>query len=263
MKNLYCFILCIVTPLACFSQDKIYLKTGHVVHCHVTVVADKYVGYKLPRKRRDSIFAKISSRRIKKIVYGSGHVDNLVKQKIKHLNSSKKYGENIISIAPLQGMDDLVQNTLGFAVCYERMLNKYGTLCVYIPAIYRNSSTDLNMYYQKDIHYTSYYFLPGIKYYPAGSRGVVRYALGGSLIFGGGSSDNAIDSYGNHVPSNYSLWGFMINNSVNICPFPYLYFGLEIGIGVAGINKENVFKLRDDINALPVQQYSFKVGYRF
>jgi hypothetical protein len=105
------------------------------------------------------------------------------------------------------------------------------------------------------------YAMPGIKIYPTGSFGTVRYAVGPSLVIASGEKSYVPNSLYNpayHTDTHFML-GMVVNNSLNINPNPHVYLGLELGMGFTYLNR--VAGLNQDTNFLI--QGAFKVGFRF
>jgi hypothetical protein len=107
------------------------------------------------------------------------------------------------------------------------------------------------------------YAMPGIKYYPSGSRGKLKYALGPSLVVGAGQqSSNLVDLNGLNVTENvqsHFIAGGMLQNSININAGKNLYIGVELGMGGSFINDVGKVKQANEF----LIQGSCKIGYRF
>jgi len=279
LKKVLLTLVCLVAFISSYAQDKIYKKNGDIIEAKVTSVNLKNISY----KRADNLSGPeytIYKRDVDKIVYENGSKDEFDDEEdntetrrmppspFKNHKSSpnaSKYGKNIIALAPLQLTGDYISSGVGLSLSYERMLDKDGIISFYMPVIvsFSNNDTYYGNTYNNTTN-TSWYFMPGIKFYPTGSRGIVRYAVGPSFVIATGNVTNGTDPYGYPVNGTYSIFGFMVNNSLNICPTPHLYLGLELGLGVSYIaNENNANFTTGDINANPMVQFAFKIGYRF
>jgi len=177
--------------------------------------------------------------------------------------SNGNYGKNIISLAPLAVTDQGV----GFGLAYERSLDSKGMFSFYLPLAYSFRIQEDNYYGSQYYDRTEYMFYayPGIKVYPTGAFGKVRYGIGPSLVIGTGSQYD--DRYYSQ-PYPYTgtmafvdrfILGTMINNSLNINPTNRLHLGLELGLGVTYVNKIG----GRNYGTQPLVQSAFKIGYRF
>jgi hypothetical protein len=175
-------------------------------------------------------------------------------------------GKNVLALSPLQ----LTERGVGIGLSYERMIDKDGMISIYLPFVYTfNDERDYNGF-PTDKY--SVQFLPGIKIYPTGYKGIVRYSVGPSLYFAYGeeSYTNFPNSYyyypqTSQFPAPYRVRedqvtiGMLVNNTLNINPTPHLALGLELGLGVSYLNRRDG---RSD-GTIPLAQFGFKVGYRF
>jgi hypothetical protein len=162
--------------------------------------------------------------------------------------------DNIISVAPLQVTDEGV----GIAASYERNLDKkQGLISFYMPV-----AVSLD----KNNAYNTYYIMPGVKIYPSGNQGMVKYSVGPSLCFLS-NKENV------NTPITYDQWGFptsyknetinrfmmgmLINNTLNIDPSAHLHMALEFGLGFSYLSSYDP----DPTKAFA--QLGFQIGYRF
>jgi len=175
------------------------------------------------------------------------------------------YGKNILSVAPMAITDQGV----GFGLGYERSLDSRGVFSISLPFTYSFRVQDDSYYGTGYYNRTEYmlYAYPGIKVYPTGAFGKVRYGVGPSLVIGTGEQyDDRVYSYpypGPYYPGpSYAsrfVLGTMIHNSLNINPTNHLYLGLELGLGITYMNRLNNHNIATD----PLVQTSFRIGYRF
>lgn len=186
------------------------------------------------------------------------------------------YGTNIFRIAPLTALDIGV----GFGLSYEKLLGKDKMVGVIIPLSLILENND-NYYYNdpgsSNNYNTYYYFTPGVKIYPFGQRRVT-YAIGPSLMLGFGKGEGIIsdwDTFGNTVNTSYTKkvfrLGMLINNYVNFQITPGFNLGLEGGIGIRYIDRQNYSyespnfpDTKNNNNGFDITgQFSMTLGYRF
>jgi hypothetical protein len=184
-----------------------------------------------------------------------------------------EYGKNILSASPMSVTD----RGVGFGLGYERSLDNKGIFSLNLPVIYAFNVDDDQYYnYTPGVYDRVEYMLyayPGVKIYPTGAFGKVRYGVGPSLVIAAGQQydDRGYYNYPNPYDPNdpWQTWGprygsrfmlgTMINNSLNINPTSHLYLGLELGLGVTYLN---TFEGRN-FGTDPLVQLSFRIGYRF
>ncbi len=181
-----------------------------------------------------------------------------------------EYGKNVLAIAPIAATDQGV----GFGLSYERTLDSRGMVSFSLPATFSfNVYDEFDWASQNEATLTDYmmYFYPGVKIYPTGAFGVVRYAVGPTLVIGVGEQyEHQISFDDNYVyppptcvdrivAQNRFLIGAMVNNSLNINPTERLHLGLDFGLGMTYYNKRGNW--HEATQALV--QAAFKIGYRF
>jgi hypothetical protein len=177
------------------------------------------------------------------------------------INESRSdYGNNILSFSPLQVSD----RGVGFALSYERVLDKNRNLV----SFYFPITAALNNFNNDD--YQTYYFMPGIKIYPTGGKGVIRYGVGPNITYATGKmnvQEQLLDPSGGFigtkmVEKDFYKLGMMITNSLNVNPTKRLHMGLELGLGFTYLDNidDNSFSSDGPFN---LAQFGFKVGYRF
>jgi hypothetical protein len=119
---------------------------------------------------------------------------------------------------------------------------------------------------------------PGVKFYPTGSRGKLRYAVGAQLMYGGGYVVERLYNYRRYQPVNTPIpqenpyknlqvvkAGVMVNNSLNLVTGPHFYFAADMGLGVTFINRKEDFST-GEMEQRPengLAQFSVRFGYRF
>lgn len=175
------------------------------------------------------------------------------------------YGKNLIAVAPVSVTDQGV----GFGLSYERSLDDRGMFSFYLPFAYSFRVED-DYYYWNQTYATRteymVYAYPGVKIYPTGAFGKVRYGIGPSLVIGLGQQYDdgqyVVQPYPGVAPPVYAdrfVLGAIVNNSLNINPTEHLYLGLELGLGVTYMNTWDGFSKGAD----PLAQAAFRIGYRF
>lgn len=159
-------------------------------------------------------------------------------------------------ISPIHFSEDGV----GFSLSYERGIDDGGIVTFVLPVAATFNMT--NAAYTNSM----FYFMPGLKFYPTSNKGKVKYAVGPSLVVGGGIVHNEY-LYNTYYPYSYNyvsqdqqkfLLGVMVNNSLNFLPAPHLYLGLEFGFGFSYINRVEGYN--EGVSG--IVQGGFKIGYR-
>jgi hypothetical protein len=168
------------------------------------------------------------------------------------------FGENIVSVSPF-----LINNTgPGFGICYERFLEESSTLSIYIPLTF--TFQKLAWHYHEQYKTQNAGGMLGFKFYPATSKGVVKYA------FSVGISQHFITRHYQHytklhtgalVEENktvgYAKTGFLIGNTVNFTIAKKIVLALDLHLGFAASNEP------DYDGTVPFALVMFKTGYRF
>ncbi len=169
-------------------------------------------------------------------------------------NTNSGLPANIIAIAPVQASED----GWGLGLSYERRLDKNGILSFY-GNVYAAFNTQSNVNGGAATVSPMYYISPGLKLYPTGNNGKVKYAVGPSFVVASGR-ENEYD-YNNYVTStaNRFTLGVLVNNSVNFSPSEHIYAALEFGFGWSYIN--TLGGTATDQKGLI--QFAFKIGYRY
>jgi len=275
-----------------FAQDKIYTRNGDVMEVKVKVIGEKNITYKRV-DNEDGPSYIINKKEVERIQYENGDEDVIVSERRgpmrpdrmerfdKHRKPKLDYGNNIISAAPLQ----ITENGPGFGLSYERVLDKKNNIVsFYMPFVMSfnmdNSRYDYYGYYNNSRHDYSFYAMPGLKFYPTGGKGKVRYAIGPNIVlryaqytdyYYYGDIYPYYSSY--YYPGPYKVdrnsftMGMIVNNSLNINPTPHLHMGLELGVGFSYFtntsNNYNYYLNENDGEPVPLVQFGFHIGYRF
>jgi hypothetical protein len=181
-------------------------------------------------------------------------IENTVESNEGVKKPKKKKYDKLVYLAPIQ----FTENGFGFGFGFEQVIDKDGIVAYTLPFIgtfnlakddyYGNHNTD-----------PMYYFMPGLKFYPTGCKGKVKYALGPSVVAGFGKTSNYNDYYYIRQQRDKFVLGVMINNSMNINVTKSIYMGMELGFGFTYINQSN--GVRQGMSGLV--QGGFKMGYKF
>jgi hypothetical protein len=281
--------LLVTTTFSVSAQDKIYKNNGDVIPGKVKKVSPRTISYKR-QDNPDGPDYTIGRNEVSMIEYENGSKEFMKRGPLpggrqipgrdgapKPPVTSADYGMNIISVSPIC----INEAGIGIGLAYERMLDKKGKFTFFLPLSYhvggfRKSYDDdppvsyLNGF-DKQIRILN--FNAGVKFYPTGSRGKVRYALGvlfncqyGQEFEGGSGS---VPPYSSYIPPVDKVVmqraGFLINNSLNLSLTKRFYMGLDVGYGITAINRKeqpySTILVGQGADALT--QFNFRLGYRF
>ncbi len=162
--------------------------------------------------------------------------------------------KSVLSFSPMQ----FSENGVGIAFAYERALDKDGVVAVYLPVI---TTVDISRNFGNGSHHQNdgmVYVAPGLKFYPTGCFGRVKYALGPSIVVGVGTQTEYPAYYYYNTYSKFVL-GVIVSNSLNINVTDHVYLGMDLGLGFTYVNTWD--GNRRGMAALT--QGGFKIGYRF
>jgi len=294
LKTTFLTLSIATIALTAHAQDKIYKRDGTVIDAKVKAVGETTVIY----KRTDNLEGPeytILETDITKIIYANGQADvfkdgdKRVGKKGRNNGTTKnvKYGKNIFAIIPAAyvASADGTINDVAIGISYERLLDRHGHIGFNLPVMlafssgrdFSNSIVTVNGSNLNYGNYTSVYFMPGIKFYPAPDRLRVRYSIGASLfaILGGepGAVHDANSATGNYNQAtgtyvyssgtyHYAMYGFMLSNSVNITATKHLFMSVDLGAGVPFA--DNRYATGESLGIpVPFIQIGFKVGYRY
>ena len=293
-KFLLLFVSSIIMSAALHAQDKIYKTDGGIIEAKVKKVDPVTIVYKR-FDNQDGPEYTILKKEVVKIVYQNGTAD-IFKGDGKNddpesgaghksekgkgaMSVKRKYGDNILSVIPgaYTVSADGTINDVGVGLCYERLLDKRGHIGFSLPVMMCfASSKDFNNYaynYNSNgIAYTgnyhSFFFMPGIKFYPAGSNTNVRSSIGASLFCAFGGEPMGVFDYNSSSPTatyHYSMTGLMLSNSINISAARHLYMALDLAAGVPLSDNRHSNNDQSALDGLlaPFIQFGFKFGYRY
>lgn len=261
------------------AQDKLHKMNGETIEVKVKEVTAKEIRYK-KADNADGPTYTIGKREVESIEYQNGSEDvfNKPEPRREAAKAEKlKYGKNILSISPM-----FIADGVGVGLSYERMLDRKGIVSFYLPAGVAIRTDDrynyASPYYSgsggyyyggnTSIDYANVYIMPGVKIYPTGSKGKVRYAVGPNIamVYGKTPKDGYLGTdpttgypmYGSYMADRFTL-GVMVTNSLNLQPTPHLSLGMELGLGVSYINQHDGISQGET----GLAQFSFRIGYRF
>jgi hypothetical protein len=282
------FIALAIVPFCAHSQDKIYKRNGETIDAKVKQLSYVDITYKRA-DNPDGPDHIISKRDVTRIEYENGMKERIMYGRrsrrvtdLEQKRSADYSHNNIISITLL----NITQSGTGIGLTYERLLDKKGCFSFYLPV------SMLVLGYQKDVNNDIaapvgwlsdvgrdrgiLQVMPGAKFYPTGSRGKVRYAIGAQLMYGAGyiveQEFPEVPYYLVTAPLHnpyknlrVAKAGVMINNSLNISTGPHFYFAADLGLGITFINKKEVFSTGEmkQQPANGLAQFSVRLGYRF
>jgi len=270
IKTLFIAITCLLSFSFAQAQDEIHKKNGDVLEVKVTEVGTKLISYQKANNPDGPVY-KIEKDHISKIVYANGSEDNFGPMRAQRETEHRKpvkYGNNIIGFMPMQ-----ITSGVGLGLSYERVLDKEGILSFYMPVTVAFAENGIDPYYvgtgTSNNTAPTFYIMPGLKFYPTGGKGVVRYAVGPNLVYINGQSysySNLVyDNNGNVIGQTTPGWkqrsalGVMVTNSLNINPTGHLHLGLDLGIGFTYFDKVDNMNMSNEA----IAQFGFKIGYRF
>lgn len=247
-----------------FAQDKLYKKNGDIIEVNVKEINARTVTYKRSNNPDGPTYT-INRAEVAKIAYENGSEDVWAEPREIKPRKKIEYGNNIVSLIPMS-----LTSGVGVGLSYERVIDKEDNiLSFYMPVTVAFTNIDpvTGTPTTANSQGPTFYIMPGLKFYPTGGKGIVRYAVGPNLAYIMGQrfvDDFILDDFGNIVGQDigwrqYSALGIMVTNALNINPTAHLHLGLELGLGFTYFNKVN----NRDIGTEAIAQFGFKIGYRF
>ncbi len=180
------------------------------------------------------------------------------------------YGANLVNFSPITVTD----NGVAVGLTYEHCFGKKATVSFVLPVYYSfnsfNASVDYGYSYNGSYETREpqhmLYLYPGIKFYPTGAYGKVRYAVGPSLVVGAGNHYESVGKivngymqYNSELRDRFLL-GIMINNSLNINATEHLYLGVDMGLGITYVDKRDGMSRN---TTSPLIKTGLVIGVRF
>ncbi len=282
IKQILITLICLGATQAATAQDIIYRKNGSSEKAKVKEISIRSITY----KRWDNLTGPdfvIDKDEVRSVRFENGTEERFgrmeaFRKKVNADNDNESYGKNIISVAPIW-----LTNTspVGVGLAYERMLGKNAIFSFYLPVMYSFDNASNSVYVSgnyNEAKSTMFWTYPGIKIYPTGGLGKVRYAIGVSAAIGVGNQwftqsvydPNTQTSRIVDINSSVNIFGMMITNAINIQPTPKITIGLEGALGFPysikfddDSNSGNVYPPYNDYRGQPLVQFNFRVGYRF
>lgn len=239
------------------AQDKLNLRSGSTIEAKIVEIGSRDLTYKRFNNLAGPTY-RVNKSEVESIEYENGSKEDFSRGgNDATAKPALNYGRSVISLAPIQFTDVSVR---GIGLYYERAFDPRGILAIQIPVIlsFPNSFNDNG--------YTGVFtsIQPGLKIYPRGFAGPVRYGLGPSLVFGFGQRNtNFYNPFGQWQYGNEDVftYGVMVNNSLNINASEHLYLGLEFGLGLKYSNTNNNYYYYYESPLLA--NFNFRIGYRF
>lgn len=175
---------------------------------------------------------------------------------------------HIMYVAPIQ----FTEHGVGFSLGYESKIGQSDIISWSLPVVATfNVSNDGEYYDQNNAQDAMFYVMPGIKIYPTGTKGMIKSAIGPSIIAGYGQQTESYYvmpynpySYPTLSTRTYEtrdkfVFGAMLNYSLIISPTPRLAIGMDFGLGFSYLNMlDNVHQ-----GTSGLVQGGFKMGYKF
>jgi hypothetical protein len=226
------------------------------------------------RRDRDAYYEEREERRIRREERARQEREDRIaekeERKMRSLKESSNYGSNFIRLAPFRVLDI---GGIGFGLEYERLFGHENMLGIVLPFTvmleeeYNSwNAVDNNIRYNP-----SFYFNPGLKIYPFGQR-KVTYAVGPSLMFGYGKSDEwtwvSSDPWGStgyytEVEKSRFNFGMIVMNYVNFQITPSFSLGFDAGLGIRYLSHQKKAGYTYNNGIEPTGQVSLTLGFRF
>ncbi|MBL7718739.1 MAG: hypothetical protein JNL72_07880 [Flavipsychrobacter sp.] len=262
--------------LSAAAQDKIYKRNGEVIDGKVKEVNTRNISYKRS-DNPDGPDYVVGRNEVEKIKYQNGLEDYISGSR--ETTTSRKpgkkieYGSNVVTVA----LVNLNDEGFGFGAAYERALDKKGILSFYLPVNvalgglgnYTSSTSGTTSSFNRAI----WQIMPGIKFYPTGSKGKVRYAVGPQLSYETGYKEEWQTIYDPQTFMSYQRYdkldvrklGILVNNSLNMSPNEHMIIGLDLGLGFTYMNKKEDASsgVMREWGTRQLAQFNFRIGYRF
>lgn len=155
----------------------------------------------------------------------------------------------------------------GVGISYELMLNDKQNISLLFPiaatvtnfekspAQYNNAGQQIAPA-DNSGRVKMYFFAPGMRFYPTGSKGIVRYSFGGTFVIGSGQG-SANDWGKTDYLISRTIYGVVFDNAIYVQPVPQLRITFEFYIGPGHDDQDNLA-----VSGV-IYQASIGVGYRF
>lgn len=182
--------------------------------------------------------------------------------------AAKGLPKNSVGINTIQ----VINNHIGFGAYFERSIDPNDRFSIIIPVsvaweMKSAMVSDTSGYGSN----RSFFFNPGVKFYPTGNKKFFSYALGLSIFSHIGAAERIYGSKAPDLPywqaENYrfSAAGVLFNNYLNFKINRNISFGFEVGIGPTYFNnykrKGTSTVVKGGITTIP--NIAFQCAYRF
>lgn len=253
------------------AQDVLVKKNGDIVEGKVVEVGIDRVLYKISKEENSANFV-VRKNELSRIEFGNGQTiwidkrtERVRKEKVVETTG---YGKNMINVSPFKALD----SGPGFAISYERLLDKNGYFGLLLPFTMTVSDSYYFPIGTDDIQNEEmYYFSPTLKVYPFGQKRVT-YAVGPTLYAGVGRKWSNYTDYnpttGVYISRDEQRdrfrMGMIVNNFVNFQITSRFQIGLNAGVGPRYIDRETYESRTIRTKGFEITgEFNFNLGFRF
>lgn len=155
------------------------------------------------------------------------------------------------AIAPVH----LFESIIGTSVSYEHGIDPNGIITYTALAM---GGVDLTKRYNSSRASGDgmFFVMPGLKFYPTGSMGRTKYAIGPSMVVGFGQKTDYDSNYPSDRVSSRFILGVLLSNSLNY-RFSHVYLGIDYGLGFSYMDR---YDGRNQGSQF-INQLAIKIGY--
>lgn len=287
--RLLLLIILLALPALAFCQDRILKNDGETITAKVVAVNPQTIIYKAI-DNPDGPEYTINRSEVKQIRYKNGKVEKFAEANMgmdhtrknsgrykKSSSKNDKTNNNIVCIVPTAfPYDQTIYNDIAVGASYERLFGRNkmfgftitGLINFYAPYDpNNNTTTGATTTANPALNHTSYYLIPGIKFYPGGAKAKFRYSVGVcAFVAKGNETDKSYYIDQNGVTQemikkiNFTAAGMLLSNSLNLSPGNHLYMGLQFDMGCPFA--DNRVNGGTGVNS-PMIMLAFRGGYRF
>lgn len=167
------------------------------------------------------------------------------------------YGKNLLSINPFHGYASPELNDVAVGINYEYFLSNFMSVKLPVNIGMINNSIQTGL---------------GLKFYPAGHEGVLKYSIAPTLLYTQGKAEreewifdpNTQDFYSQLVVDKTTQFGFYLVSGLNTTIQQNIYIGMESGLGINYMNRvtrDNALVTKHNPNV--GFNFNISLGYRF